>query len=246
LKPISEGRSEPVLVVEDIVTHYGQIRALNGVSIRVSKGEIVTLIGANGAGKTTLLKSIVNVTPPKSGKVRFLNEEMHGFSTEAIVKKGVILVQEGRGLLRRMTVLENVLMGAYTVKNKDEIRRVMGLVFDLFPVLQKRQKQMSGTLSGGEQQMLAIARALMAQPTLLMMDEPSLGLAPLMVNEIFNVIRNLHQMGCTILLVEQNARKALQVSNRAYVLELGRIALEGPSAELLGSDEVRKVYLGGE
>jgi branched-chain amino acid transport system ATP-binding protein len=246
LKPISEGRIEPVLVVEDIVTHYGQIRALNGVSIRVRKGEIVTLIGANGAGKTTLLKSIVNVTPPRSGKVRFLNQEMHGLSTEAIVKKGVILVQEGRGLLRRMTVLENVLMGAYTVKNKDEIRRGMELVFNLFPVLQKRQRQMSGTLSGGEQQMLAIARALMAQPTLLMMDEPSLGLAPLMVNEIFNVIRNLHQMGCTILLVEQNARKALQVSNRAYVLELGRIALEGPSAELLGSDEVRKVYLGGE
>jgi branched-chain amino acid transport system ATP-binding protein len=235
-----------VLVVEDIVTHYGQIRALNGVSIRVSKGEIVTLIGANGAGKTTLLKSIVNVTPPKTGKVRFLDEEMHGLSTEAIVKKGVILVQEGRGLLRRMTVLENVLMGAYTVKNKEEIRRGMELVFNLFPVLQKRQRQMSGTLSGGEQQMLAIARALMAQPTLLMLDEPSLGLAPLMVNEIFNVIRNLHQMGCTILLVEQNARKALQVSNRAYVLELGRIALEGPSAELLGSDEVRKVYLGGE
>jgi branched-chain amino acid transport system ATP-binding protein len=246
LKPISEGRSEPVLVVEDIVTHYGQIRALNGVSIRVSKGEIVTLIGANGAGKTTLLKSIVNVAPPRSGEIRFLDEQMHGLSTEAIVKKGVVLVQEGRGLLRRMTVLENVLMGAYTVKNKDEIRRGMELVFNLFPVLQKRQRQMSGTLSGGEQQMLAIARALMAQPTLLMMDEPSLGLAPLMVNEIFKVIRSLHQMGCTILLVEQNARKALQVSNRAYVLELGRIALEGPSAELLGSDEVRKVYLGGE
>ena len=235
-----------MLVVEDIVTHYGQIRALNGVGIQVSKGEIVTLIGANGAGKTTLLKSILNVVPPRSGKVRFLNEEMNGLPTEAIVKKGIILVQEGRGLLRRMTVLENVLMGAYILKNKDEIRRGLELAFKLFPVLQKRQRQMSGTLSGGEQQMLAIARALMAQPTLLMMDEPSLGLAPLMVNEIFNVIRSLHQMGCTILLVEQNARKALQVSNRAYVLELGRVALEGPSTDLLKSDEVRKVYLGEE
>ena len=235
-----------MLIVQDLVAHYGQIKALNGVSIQVNKGEVVTLIGANGAGKTTLLKSIMNVVPPRMGEVRFLNEQMRGLPTETIVKKGIILVQEGRGLLKRMTVLENVLMGAYTVENKDEIRKGLELVFKLFPVLQKRQRQMSGTLSGGEQQMVAIARALMAQPILLMMDEPSLGLAPLMVNEIINVIHNLHQMGCTILLVEQNARKALQASNRAYVLELGKVVLEGPSAELLKSDDVRKVYLGEE
>jgi len=235
-----------VLIVQDLITHYGQISALNGVSIQVNKGEIVTLIGSNGAGKTTLLKSIMNVVSPKMGEVRFLDEKMRGLPTEDIVRKGITLVQEGRGLLRRMTVLENVLMGAYTVQNKEEIRKEMEVVFKLFPVLQKRQKQMSGTLSGGEQQMVAIARALMAKPVLLMMDEPSLGLAPLMVNEIFDVIRSLHQMGCTILLVEQNAKKALQVSNRAYVLELGRVALQGPSVDLLKSDEVRKVYLGGE
>jgi branched-chain amino acid transport system ATP-binding protein len=235
-----------VLVVKDVVTHYGQIRALGGVSLQVNKGEIVTLIGANGAGKTTLLKSIMNVVRPRSGEVLFLNEEMRGLVTEAIVKRGIVLVQEGRGLLRRMTVLENLLMGAYVQQDKEAISRTVQLVFHLFPILQERQKQKSGTLSGGEQQMLAIGRALMAQPVLLMMDEPSLGLAPLIVNEIFQIIRDLHQMDRTILLVEQNAKKALQASNRAYVLELGRIALEGPSADLMKSDEVRKAYLGGE
>ena len=235
-----------MLAVKDVVTHYGQIRALGGVSLQVNKGEIVTLIGANGAGKTTLLKSIMNVVRPRNGEVSFLNEEMRGLVTEDIVKKGIVLVQEGRGLLRRMTVLENLLMGAYVQGDKETISRTIQLVFQLFPILQERQKQKSGTLSGGEQQMLAIGRALMAQPVLLMMDEPSLGLAPLIVNEIFKIIRDLHQMGRTILLVEQNAKKALQASNRAYVLELGKIALEGPSAELLKSDEVRKAYLGGE
>ena len=235
-----------MLVVKDVVTHYGQIRALSGVSLQVNKGEIVTLIGANGAGKTTLLKSIMNVVPPRKGEVRFLNEEMRGLATEAIVKKGIVLVQEGRGLLRRMTVLENLLMGAYVQEDKEEISRALQLVLQLFPILQERQRQMSGTLSGGEQQMLAIGRALMAQPVLLMMDEPSLGLAPLIVNEIFRIIRDLHEMDRTILLVEQNARKALQAAHRAYVLELGKVALEGPSSELLKSDEVRKAYLGGE
>jgi branched-chain amino acid transport system ATP-binding protein len=235
-----------VLIVKDVVTHYGQIRALSGVSLQVNKGEIVTLIGANGAGKTTLLKSIMNVVPPRKGEVRFLNEEMRGLATEAIVKKGIVLVQEGRGLLRRMTVLENLLMGAYVQEDKEKISRALQLVLQLFPILQERQRQMSGTLSGGEQQMLAIGRALMAQPVLLMMDEPSLGLAPLIVNEIFRIIRDLHEMDRTILLVEQNARKALQAAHRAYVLELGKVALEGPSSELLKSDEVRKAYLGGE
>jgi len=211
----------------------------------VKEGEIVTLIGANGAGKTTLLKSIMNVVSSFKGEIWFLNEEIRGLTTETIVKKGIVLVQEGRGLLRRMTVLENLLMGAYIRESREEMNQDLAFVFESFPALQGRQRQMAGTLSGGEQQMLAIGRALMARPILLMMDEPSLGLAPLLVNEIFEIIRDLHQSGRTILLVEQNARKALLVSNRAYILELGRISLEGPSSELLKSDEVRNSYLGG-
>jgi branched-chain amino acid transport system ATP-binding protein len=221
------------------------IRALDDVNFQVKEGEIVTLIGANGAGKTTLLKSILNVVSSFKGEIWFLNEEIRGLPTETIVKKGIILVQEGRGLLRRMTVLENLLMGAYIRENREEINQDLAFVFKSFPTLKGKQKQMAGTLSGGEQQMLAIGRALMAKPVLLMMDEPSLGLAPLIVNEIFDIIHDLHQSGRTILLVEQNARKALLVSNRAYILELGKISMEGPSSELLNSDDVRKAYLGG-
>jgi branched-chain amino acid transport system ATP-binding protein len=221
------------------------IRALDDVNFQVKEGEIITLIGANGAGKTTLLKSILNVVSSFKGEIWFLNEEIRGLPTETIVKKGIILVQEGRGLLRRMTVLENLLMGAYIRENREEINQDLAFVFKSFPTLKGKQKQMAGTLSGGEQQMLAIGRALMAKPVLLMMDEPSLGLAPLIVNEIFDIIHDLHQSGRTILLVEQNARKALLVSNRAYILELGKISMEGPSSELLNSDDVRKAYLGG-
>jgi branched-chain amino acid transport system ATP-binding protein len=221
------------------------IRALDDVNFQVKEGEIVTLIGANGAGKTTLLKSILNVVSSFKGEIWFLNEEIRGLPTETIVKKGIILVQEGRGLLRRMTVLENLLMGAYIRENREEINQDLAFVFKSFPTLKGKQKQMAGTLSGGEQQMLAIGRALMAKPVLLMMDEPSLGLAPLIVNEIFDIIHGLHQSGRTILLVEQNARKALLVSNRAYILELGKISMKGPSSELLNSDDVRKAYLGG-
>ena len=234
-----------MLNVQNLVTHYGLIRALDDVNFQVKEGEIVTLIGANGAGKTTLLKSILNVVSSFKGEIRFLNEEIRGLPTETIVKKGIILVQEGRGLLRRMTVLENLLMGAYIRENREEINQDLGFVFKSFPTLKGKQKQMAGTLSGGEQQMLAIGRALMAKPVLLMMDEPSLGLAPLIVNEIFDIIHGLHQSGRTILLVEQNARKALLVSNRAYILELGKISMKGPSSELLNSDDVRKAYLGG-
>ena len=234
-----------MLNVQNLITHYGLIRALDDVNFQVKEGEIVTLIGANGAGKTTLLKSILNVVSSFKGEIWFLNEEIRGLPTETIVKKGIILVQEGRGLLRRMTVLENLLMGAYIRENREEINQDLGFVFKSFPTLKGKQKQMAGTLSGGEQQMLAIGRALMAKPVLLMMDEPSLGLAPLIVNEIFDIIRGLHQSGRTILLVEQNARKALLVSNRAYILELGKISMEGPSSELLNSDDVRKAYLGG-
>jgi len=234
-----------LLNVKDLTTHYGLVQALHEVNVEARRGEIVTLIGANGAGKTTLLKSIMNVVSPLAGEVAFLNEGIRGLPTEAIVKKGIILIQEGRGLLRRMTVLENLLMGGYTREDKQEIRQGLEIVFDRFPILRQRQKQISGTLSGGEQQMLAIGRALMAKPVLLMMDEPSLGLAPLIVNEIFGIIGDLNSMGQTILLVEQNARKALQAADRAYVLELGKVLLEGPSSELLKSDEVRTAYLGG-
>lgn len=234
-----------MLNVQNLITHYGLIRALDDVNFQVKEGEIVTLIGANGAGKTTLLKSILNVVSSFKGEIWFLNEEIRGLPTETIVKKGIILVQEGRGLLRRMTVLENLLMGAYIRENREEINQDLGFVFKSFPTLKGKQKQMAGTLSGGEQQMLAIGRALMAKPVLLMMDEPSLGLAPLIVNEIFDIIHGLHQSGRTILLVEQNARKALLVSNRAYILELGKISMKGPSSELLNSDDVRKAYLGG-
>jgi branched-chain amino acid transport system ATP-binding protein len=234
-----------LLNVQNLITHYGLIRALDDVNFQVKEGEIVTLIGANGAGKTTLLKSILNVVSSFKGEIWFLNEEICGLPTETIVKKGIILVQEGRGLLRRMTVLENLLMGAYIRENREEINQDLAFVFKSFPTLKGKQKQMAGTLSGGEQQMLAIGRALMAKPVLLMMDEPSLGLAPLIVNEIFDIIHGLHQSGRTILLVEQNARKALLVSNRAYILELGKISMKGPSSELLNSDDVRKAYLGG-
>jgi len=215
------------------------------VNLHVKQGEIVTLIGANGAGKTTLLKSIMNVVPSLKGQVQFLGEEIRGLPTEAIVKKGIILVPEGRAILRRMTVIENLLMGAYSRETQEEIQQDLTLVLEKFPILREKQKQKAGTLSGGEQQILAIGRALMAKPVLLMMDEPFLGVAPMLVNEIFDIIHRLYQSGRTILLVEQNARKALLVSNRAYILELGKVSLEGPSSEFLKSDEVRKAYLGG-
>jgi branched-chain amino acid transport system ATP-binding protein len=234
-----------VLLVQDLVSNYGPIRALENVTLQVESGEIVTLIGANGAGKTTLLKSIMNLVPPLRGKIQFLNKDLRGLATEKVVKMGIVLVQEGRALLTRMTVLENLLMGAYTSRNRAEILSNVENVFERFPVLRAKRKQMAGTLSGGEQQMLAIGRGVMARPLLLMMDEPSLGLAPLMVNEIFAIIGHLHQTGRTILLVEQNAKKALQISDRAYVLELGRITLEGFSSELLDSEKVRNAYLGG-
>jgi branched-chain amino acid transport system ATP-binding protein len=235
-----------MLSVTNLVSHYGLVQALKGVSFEVNEGEIVTLIGANGAGKSTLLKSIMNVVAPTGGDIRLHNESLLHLRTESIVERGIVLVQEGRGILRRMTVLENLLMGGYTRHDGAGMDRAIEKVYAMFPVLQNRRKQMAGTLSGGEQQMLAIGRALMADPILLMLDEPSLGLAPLVVNDIFAIIKELHQMGRTVLLIEQNAKKALQVADRGYVIELGRITIEGTSAELLESDEVRKAYLGGK
>ncbi|MBW1799777.1 MAG: ABC transporter ATP-binding protein [Deltaproteobacteria bacterium] len=234
-----------MLIAQDLFTNYGPICALNGVTLEVQAGEIVTLIGANGAGKTTLLKTVMNLVKPQKGQVLFLDEDVRGLPTETIVRKGIIMVQEGRAILNRMTVKENLLMGAYVYSDKAEIKAEMEQVFRRFPVLKKRQGQMAGSLSGGEQQMLAIGRALMARPRLLMLDEPSLGLAPILVNKIFDIIGQLHQAGRTILLVEQNAKKALQVSNRAYVLELGKVALKGLSSDMLLSDEVKTSYLGG-
>lgn len=234
-----------MLNIEDIHTNYGHVKALRGVTLRVKKGEIVTLIGANGAGKTTLLKSIMSLVSPFKGQIKFLDEHIRGLATEKIVRKGVVLVPEGRSLLNRMTVLENLLMGAYISNNRSEIRKELERVFDQFPALMNRQKQKAGTLSGGEQQMLAIGRALMAKPLLLMLDEPSLGLAPIMVKEIFEIVTQLFQTGSTILLIEQNAKKALQVSSRAYVLELGEISMQGISSDLLENDRVRSAYLGG-
>jgi branched-chain amino acid transport system ATP-binding protein len=233
-----------MLSVTNLVANYGLVQALRGVSLEVRKGEIVTLIGANGAGKTTLLKSIMNVVAPAAGDVRLFDSSLFRHRTEAIVRKGIVLVQEGRGMLRRMTVLENLLMGGYIRRNKEEMDRTLETVYGIFPVLRNRQTQSAGTLSGGEQQMLAIGRALMADPAVLMLDEPSLGLAPIIVNDIFSIIKDLHSAGRTVLLVEQNARKALQIADRGYVIELGRITLEGASIELLQSDDVRKAYLG--
>ena len=235
-----------MLSVTNLVANYGLVQALRGVSLEVGKGEIVALIGANGAGKTTLLKGIMNVVSPVAGDVRLFDTSIFRHRTESIVRKGVVLIQEGRGMLRRMTVLENLLMGGYVRRNREEVSRTLDTVYGIFPILRNRQDQAAGTLSGGEQQMLAIGRALMADPAVLMLDEPSLGLAPLIVNDIFAIIKDLHSAGRTVLLVEQNARKALQIADRGYVIELGRITFDGPSAELLQSDEVRKAYLGGK
>jgi branched-chain amino acid transport system ATP-binding protein len=224
---------------------YGAVRALRGVSLEVNAGEVVALIGANGAGKSTLLRTISGILKPTSGDVRFEGRTLNGMAEDKIVRLGVLQVQEGRGILTRMTVQENLEMGAYGRSNKAEIRRDIEMVFDKFPVLRERRKQFGATLSGGEQQMLAIGRALMARPKLLMMDEPSLGLAPMLVREIFRIIADFKREKRTILLVEQNARKALQCADRGYVLETGSIALSGSGEDLLKSEAVQAAYLGG-
>jgi branched-chain amino acid transport system ATP-binding protein len=224
---------------------YGAVRALRGVNLEVNEGEVVALIGANGAGKSTLLRTISGILKPTSGDVRFEGRTLNGMAEDKIVRLGILQVQEGRGILTRMTVQENLEMGAYGRSNKAEIRRDNEMVFDKFPVLRERRKQFGATLSGGEQQMLAIGRALMARPKLLMLDEPSLGLAPMLVREIFRIISDFKREKRTILLVEQNARKALQCADRGYVLETGSIALTGSGEDLLKSQAVQAAYLGG-
>jgi branched-chain amino acid transport system ATP-binding protein len=234
-----------MLHVNDLHVSYGAITALRGASLEVKEGEVVALIGGNGAGKSTLLRTISGILTPTRGDVIFEGRSLRGMAEDRIVRLGVLQVQEGRGILTRMTVQENLEMGAYGRSDRAEIRHDMDMVFDKFPILRERRKQFGATLSGGEQQMLAIGRALMARPKLLMLDEPSLGLAPLLVREIFRIIAEFKREKRTILLVEQNARKALQCADRGYVIETGTIVLTGSGEALLKSDGVQAAYLGG-
>ena len=233
-----------MLEVRGIETHYGNIPALKGISIDVPEGGVVAIIGANGAGKTTLMKTVTGVLRPRSGTVSFLGEEITGLPSHKIVGRGVALVPEGRAILARMTVRENLEMGAFTQRDAKAAVRDMDRAMERFPVLKERAWQLGGSLSGGEQQMLAIARALMSAPKLLLLDEPTLGLAPLVVADIFSIIREINAAGTTILLVEQNVKQALKVSSYAYVLETGKIALSGPSRELLQEPRIKASYLG--
>ena len=232
----------PLLEVENIHSFYGHIQALRGVSLVVEEGEVVTLIGSNGAGKTTTLRSIHGVLPPKEGKVIFDGEEIQGTPAHEMISKGISQSPEGRKIFSRMTVRENLEMGAY--HRSDDIREDMGRVFDLFPRLNERIKQEAGTMSGGEQQMLAIGRALMSRPKLLLLDEPSMGLAPVLVERIFQIIQEINKQGTTILLVEQNANVALEIASRGYVLETGTVVNSAPAEKLRQDPKVREAYLG--
>jgi branched-chain amino acid transport system ATP-binding protein len=234
-----------MLKINDINVYYGNIHALKGVSLDINEGEIVTLIGANGAGKSTLLQTISGLLKPKNGEITFQGKSISGKVAQAIVKQGLSHVPEGRRVFSNMTVEENLELGAYLRKDKQGIREDFEKVYQLFPRLLERRKQLSGTLSGGEQQMLAMGRALMARPRLLLLDEPSMGLAPLLVKTIFRIIEEINKSGTTILLVEQNANMALSIADRAYVIETGRIVLSGTANELNQSDQIRSAYLGG-
>ena len=233
-----------MLTLENISVSYGAISALKGVSMHVEQGEVVTLIGANGAGKTTTLRTITGLLSPTEGRILFEEEEISGRPTHQLVARGISMSPEGRGVFANLTVRENLQMGAYLKKNKKEIAEDMERAFRMFPRLKERESQKAGTLSGGEQQMLAMARALMSRPRLLLLDEPSLGLAPLVVHTIFEAIDEIRGEGTTILLVEQNAHAALKHSDRAYVLETGRIVMEGPSKELAADPRIKEAYLG--
>jgi branched-chain amino acid transport system ATP-binding protein len=234
-----------MLKVENINVYYGAIHALKGISVEVKEGEIVTLIGANGAGKSTILRTISGLLRTKTGNILFEGNSVASMAAEEIVKRGISQVPEGRRIFANMTVEENLELGAYIRSDKAGIRKDINKVFERFPRLGERRVQIAGTLSGGEQQMLAIGRGLMSQPRLLLLDEPSMGLAPLLVKEIFSIIKEINASGTTILLVEQNANMALSIAHQAYVLETGRIILSGPAKELAESEEVRKAYLGG-
>ena len=235
---------DAILKVEDINVYYGSIHAIKGVSFEVAKGEVVTLIGANGAGKSTTLNTIAGLLRSKTGSVTFLGEELSKVPPHKVVAKGLAMVPEGRRVFLQMTTQENLEMGAYTQKGTPS-EADLEMVYEQFPRLKERRKQVAGTLSGGEQQMLAMGRALMSHPQLLMLDEPSMGLAPILVEQIFEIIQKLHQSGTTILLVEQNAQAALSVADRGYVLETGKVVMSGTGGELLASPAIKKAYLGG-
>lgn len=232
-----------MLKVNDVHVYYGKIHAVKGISFEVNEGEIVSLIGANGAGKSTILKTVSGLMHPKSGSIEFMGKDIAHMEPNKIVTRGLVHVPEGRRVFAHMSVMENIEMGAYTLGRASE--DAVEDVFTRFPRLKERRRQEAGTLSGGEQQMLAMARALMSKPKLIMMDEPSMGLSPILVEQIFSIIAELRQSGVTILLVEQNANKALKITDRAYVLETGKITLSGTGAELLEKEEVKKAYLGG-
>ena len=234
-----------LLEVHDLEVYYGVIRALKGISFEVNQGEIVTLIGANGAGKTTTMQSIMGLLPNRRGVITYDGQNITHTPCHKIVELGMTQVPEGRRVFQELSVYENLLMGAYTQRDNKKIKADVEEVYALFPRLKERNSQIAGTLSGGEQQMLAMGRALMSHPKLLMLDEPSMGLSPLLVDQVFDIIKDLHRNGITVLLVEQNAGKSLAISDRAYVLENGQIVLSGTGAELMASEEVKKAYLGG-
>lgn len=233
-----------MLSIKDLHVYYGGIHALRGVSLEVPEGKIISLIGANGAGKSTTLRSIVGLERSTQGSVTYNDQVLTLETTKKIVETGIVLVPEGRRIFPNLTVKENLILGAYLRKDKEEIEKDLQWVYELFPRLKEREWQKAGTMSGGEQQMLAVGRGLMSKPKLMMMDEPSLGLAPLIVKDIFEIIKQVNKMGVTILLIEQNAKVALEISDYAYVLETGTIVLEGPGKELLNNEDVKKAYLG--
>ncbi len=234
-----------MLEIKDINVYYGAIHAIKGISLEVNEGEIVTLIGANGAGKSTTLRTISGLLKPKTGEINFCGKNISGLPAHQIVHEGISQVPEGRRIFAEMTVMENLELGAFIRNDKEEISKDLQMVFGRFPRLEERKLQLAGTLSGGEQQMLAMGRALMSRPKLLLLDEPSMGLAPLLIREIFSIIEDINKTGTTVLLVEQNANMALSIANRAYVLETGRITISGDAAKLAASEDIRKAYLGG-
>lgn len=233
-----------MLEIKDIEVYYGVIQAIKGISFEVNEGEVIALIGANGAGKTTTLHTITGLLTPKSGSIYFEGKDITKTPAHKIVSMGMAHVPEGRRVFADLTVYENLKMGAYTRKDKNEIAESLKMVYTRFPRLKERKNQMAGTLSGGEQQMLAMGRALMSHPKIIVMDEPSMGLSPILVNEIFDIIQKVSADGTTVLLVEQNAKKALSIANRAYVLETGKIVLEGNAKDLMNDDSIKKAYLG--
>lgn len=233
-----------MLEVKNLHVHYGVIEAIKGIDFEVNKGEVIALIGANGAGKTTTLHTVSGLIKPSEGTVLFEGKDIVKIPGHKIVSLGMAHVPEGRRVFAQLSVYENLLMGAYTRKDKEEIHNSLQVVYDRFPRLEERKNQMAGTLSGGEQQMLAMGRALMSNPGIILMDEPSMGLSPIFVNEIFDIIQKVSEAGTTVLLVEQNAKKALSIADRAYVLETGKIVLEGKAEELMNDDSVKKAYLG--